>query len=101
MPDVSSPAGASGDLPTCQKSGPGKYRPSPFAKTMCGSSPLRHWPANSERSSVSARSWFQRAYPMAMHAESQLHWWGYRYGDGLVACPSQFASSTANARRAS
>jgi len=37
MPDVSSPAGASGDLLTCQKSGPGKYRPSPGAKTMWGS----------------------------------------------------------------
>ena len=51
--------GASALRSVCQKSGPGKYR-ARSPNTMCGSSPLRHWPENSERSSSSARPWFQR-----------------------------------------
>ena len=73
MPEVWRPGGASGDLSACQNSGPGKYRPLSEANTMCGTRPFAHCPAKSERSSSSALLWSQRAYPIAMHAESQLH----------------------------
>src|SRR5512144_1781069 len=62
---------------------------------MCGNSPFRHCPENSDRSSCSALAWFQEAFPIAMQAASQLHWCGYSRGDGDVAWPSQLASRTA------
>jgi hypothetical protein len=75
--------------------------PPPSWKMMCGTIPFGHWAANSVRRSVAARSQSTCAQPIAVKAESQLHWCGYRRGPGRVASPSQLPSSAAWARRAS
>src|SRR4051812_27737959 len=67
---------------------------------MWGRSPFGDWAANSVDSSVVARRQSTCDQPMALKAESQLHWWGYRRGPGRVALPSQLDSSTARARSA-
>src|SRR3954447_24867118 len=51
---------------------------------MWGTFPVVHWLANRVSSSRLAR-WLSRcARPSAINALSQLHWWGYREGPGLV-----------------
>src|SRR5215472_2564612 len=62
---------------------------------MCGSMPLAHCASNSVSSSVCARAWSYQERPIAMNAESQLHWCGYRLGEGTVELPTQSSSSTA------
>jgi hypothetical protein len=61
---------------------------------MCGTSPVAHWPRKTDSSSTRARSGRWRARPMLTKEESQLHWCGYSPGEGTVAVPVQFASST-------
>jgi hypothetical protein len=62
---------------------------------MWGSMPLTHWALNSVSSSVWARCWSYQDRPIAMKAESQLHWCGYRLREGTVEAPSRLSSSTA------
>ncbi len=50
----------------------------------CGTFPVAHGPAKSVSSSRVARRLSRWASPSAMHAESQLHWCGYRSGASLV-----------------
>jgi hypothetical protein len=78
MPDVRIPRGAFADRLVSQKSGPGKYAPSGTAglKTMWGTIPLAHWASNRVTSSCRARGSSYHERPMAMDAESQLHWCG-------------------------
>ena len=59
-------------------SGPGKYAPTRSAglNTMCGTRPSAHCARNRLASSRQARSGRTWASPIAMNAESQLHWCG-------------------------
>ena len=56
--------------------------------------PLAHCASNSVSSSVCARAWSYQDRPIATNAESQLHWCGYRPGEGTVEVPDQLSSST-------
>ena len=77
---------ASRRCPTC--CGPARRHRAPRrSKTICGTMPFDHWPRNSDHSSVTARSGSKWAQPMATKAASQLHWCGYRRGDGRVHVP--------------
>src|ERR687890_1170368 len=51
---------------------------------MWGTLPVFHWWAKRVRSSCAARRVSRWARPMAMKAESQLHWCGYRDGAARV-----------------
>ena len=79
MPDVSTSRGACGDrFDDSQNAGPGKYASSATdgLNTMWGTRPSDHWARNSERSSCWAFASSYHDRPIAMNAESQLHWWG-------------------------
>jgi hypothetical protein len=76
-PDVSAP-GASGTSRERQKSGPGKYasRATRGLNTMCGTRPSAHCAAKSDSISLRPFAGATLAQPIAMNAESQLHWCG-------------------------
>ena len=102
IPDVSTSRGALGErLDDCQNAGPGKYASSATdgLNTMCGTRPSAHCARNSDRSSCWARVSSYHERPIAMNAESQLHWWGYSVREGSVDAPSQLSSSTCRAPR--
>lgn len=86
-----------------QKSGLGKYASSGTEglKTMCGIRPSPHWASSSVSSSVCARRGETCRSPIAMNAESQDHWCGYRPCEGTVEVPVQLPSSTSMALRCS
>src|SRR3954452_21291029 len=99
MPDVCTVRGAPAARPAVeerQKSGLGKYASSGTEglKTMCGTRPSPHWAASSVSSSVWARNGETCLRPIAMNAESQDHWCGYRLCEGTVDVPVQLPSST-------
>lgn len=99
MPDVCTVRGAPAVWPAVeerQKSGLGKYASSGTEglKTMCGTRPSPHWALSRVSSSVCARSGERWRRPIAMNAESQDHWCGYRPRDGTVEAPVQLPSST-------
>ena len=74
MPLVAGAAGASSlNCAHCHCAGPGQYPSAAGSKTMCGTMPLRHWPAKSESSSSRARGKSTVARPIALNAASQLH----------------------------
>ncbi len=76
-PEVAT-AGVPGTSAERHISGPGKYAPTRSAglNTMCGTRPSAHCARNRLASSRQARSGRSWASPIAMNAESQLHWCG-------------------------
>lgn len=104
MPEVSVPAGAPAGAPAVeerQKSGLGKYasRGTAGLNTMCGTRPSAHWAPSRLSSSRWALRTDRWRRPIAMKAESQLHWCGYSPRDGTVEEPVQLVRSTRAAPR--